>query len=453
MDTLCLSSAEEFSIKFNKLLAVDSFKLGAFNEAVCIPDKYIVVEPTNEQELTEIILFCQRKSLSVSVYSTGHDFEGRSLSGDVIISARLFKDIEFNAEDSIVTVGGGCRIYDINQVLKEHGHAISTGTNQDVGITGLTLGGGAAYTSRKHGLTCDALCELTLITFSGEKLILSSVSEPEFFDLIKGGGGGFYGVVTNMKFKTYPVYNVRTFSGTWNYTGDVDLLARLELLLINAPSHVSMRVGANITGINKTVTITLSGQVLDDDQFNLKNYFSECLKGCNWSEKVCSYYEAMQGALHHTSGGAFKIKSRFCFRPVGAKGFERIMKHLLGWTPTLNSDGAGFGLFSWGGKINENKSHLSCSPGRNAKYLASFDTSWDVSEGRKTEREQCAWLYKFDEISSNYLSMSSYINFPDSDKASFNERHLKFIMPYHTIYRERYDPFSLSKQQSKVYNI
>lgn len=453
MDTLRLSASEEFSIKFNKLLSTNSFKLSAFNEAVPIPEQYIVVEPTNEQELIDIILFCQRKSLSISVYSTGHDFEGRSLSGDIILSARMFNDIDFDTENSVVSVGGGCRIYDINQVLKKHGYAISTGTNQDVGITGLTLGGGAAYTSRKHGLTCDALLELTLITFSGEKLILNSVSEPEFFDLIKGGGGGFYGVVTNMKFKAYPVYNVKVFSGTWKYTGDVDLLARLELLLINAPSHISMRVGANITGISRSVTITLSGQVLDDEHFDIKNYFSECLVGCDWSEKVCSYYEAMEGALHHTSGGAFKIKSRFCFRPVGTKGFERIMKHLVSWTPTLNSDGAGFGLFSWGGKINENKSLLSCSPGRNAKYLASFDTSWDISEGKKTEKEQCKWLYVLDEISAPYLSMSSYINFPDSDEASFSERHLRFIMPYHLIYRERYDPFSLSKQQSKVFNI
>ena len=453
MDVLCLSPIKEFTFKFNKLLAVDTAKLRAFNEAVEIPEQYVVIEPTNEQELKDVIIFCQRKSLSISVYSTGHDFEGRSLSGDIIISARLFNEISFDAENNIVSVGGGCRIYDINQVLKQHGYAISTGTNQDVGITGLTLGGGAAYTSRKHGLTCDALCELTLITFSGEKLIINSVSEPDFFDLIKGGGGGFYGVVTNMKFKTYPIYNVKTFSGTWNFTGNVDLLAKLEMLLINAPDNISMRVGANITGLNKAITITLSGQVLDDEKYDIKNYFSECLTDCDWSEKVCSYYEAMEGALHYTSGGAFKIKSRFSFKPVGAQGFERMMKYLASWNPTLNSDGAGFGLFSWGGKINENKSQLSCSPGRNAKYLASIDTSWDVSEGKKVEREQCKWLYEFDEIISLYLSMFSYINFPDSDDSLFNERHLKFVMTYHTIYRERYDPFSLSKQLSKVFNI
>lgn len=453
MDVLCLSSVEEFNNQFKNLLAEEPSTINTFNEAVAAPEHCTVVEPKNEDELIDIIRFCQRKSLSISVYSTGHDFEGRSVSGEIVISTRFFNKIDFNKENKILSVGGGCRVYDINRVLKEHNFAISTGTNQDVGIAGLTLGGGAAYTSRKHGLTCDALHEVTMITFSGEKLTLSHTSDPDFFELIKGGGGGFFGVVTNMKFKAYPVYNIRLFSGVWNYAGNAELLAKLELLLINAPSHVSMRVGANITGMEKKITVTLSGQVLDDMDFDLKEYFSDCLDMCDWTEKVCSYYEAMEGALHQTTGGAFRIKSRFCFKPMGVAGFERIMKYLSGWQSTKNADGAGFGLFAWGGKVSENKSALSCSPGRNAKYLASFDTSWEKQEGSKTAKEQSQWIYKLDEIISPFLSQSSYINFPDSDETLFHERHLRFIKAIHTIYRERYDPFCLSKQLSRVFNI
>jgi len=453
MDALLCSPIEEFCYRFQSLLAKDTFKLGAFNDAVSVPDNCIVAEPRNEDDLVDIIMFCQRKSLTLSVYTTGHDFEGRSLSGDIVISTRYFDKIDFNKNTRILSTGGGCRVYDINRTLKVHDVAISTGTNQDVGIAGLTLGGGAAYTSRKHGLTCDSLYELTMVTFTGEILTLSHASDPEFFDLIKGGGGGYFGVVTNMKFITYPVYNVRLFSGTWNYKGDAELLAKLEQLLINAPSHVSMRVGANITGVEKKITITLSGQVLDDADFNIKAYFNDCLNGCDWIEKNCSYYEAMEGALHQTSGGAFRIKSRFCFKPMGVRGFERVMKYLAGWQPTSNSDGAGFGLFAWGGKITENKSLLSCSPGRNAKYLASFDTSWQTEEGQKIAREQYQWIYKLDELIAPFLSQSSYINFPDSDDSAFPERHLKFIKTLHTIYRERYDPYCLSKQQSRVSNI
>lgn len=453
MDVLTCSPVEEFCNRFESLLAKDISTLGAFNEAVSVPDNCIITEPRSEDDLVDIIMFCQQNSLTLSVYTTGHDFEGRSLSGDIVISTRYFSKIDFNKSTKILSVGGGCRVYNINLTLKEHDVAISTGTNQDVGIAGLTLGGGAAYTSRKHGLTCDSLCELTMVTFSGEKLTLSHTSEPEFFDLIKGGGGGFFGVVTNMKFITYPVYNVRLFSGAWAYKGDAELLAKLELLLINAPSYVSMRVGANITGVQKKITITLSGQVLDDSDFDIKAYFKDCLNECDWTEKNCSYYEAMEGALHQTSGGAFRIKSRFCFKTMGVRGFDRIMKYLAGWQPTSNSDGAGFGLFAWGGKIAENKSLLSCSPGRNAKYLASFDTSWQTEEGQKTAREQYQWIYKLDDVIAPFLSQSAYINFPDSDDAAFSERHLKFIKNFHTIYRERYDPFCLSKQQSRVSNI
>lgn len=453
MKILNITDVENFSAIFGHIITDSDTQLTAYNEAVLHEKKNIVVVPKTDEDIISIIKFCQFNRMKISVYSTGHDFEGRSLSGDVVIKMSNFNNVSLDQDTNLVSVGGGTRVYNINQTLKKHNRAISTGTNQDVGITGLTLGGGAAYTSRKHGLTCDALQEIKLITFSGEKFVVNQQTNPEFFDLLKGGGGGYFGIVTELIFKTYPCYNVTMFNASWPFNGDCQLLERLERLLIDAPNNVSMRIGANITGIEKVTSITLSGQVLDDENFDINAYFGDCLNNSEWTTKKCHYYEAMEGALHQTSGGAFKIKSRFAFKPIGLKGFERIMKFLQSWPTTKNIDGAGFGLFAWGGKVKENKSVLSCSPGRNAEYLASFDTSWVKDEEGKISHEQCLWLHELDAIAQPFLSSASYINFPDSDDGIFQQRHFRYVKSIHDIFRERFDPFSVSFQQSKVFNI
>lgn len=444
---------EKFIAMFDHVIPDGGNQLTAYNEAVLNEQNAIVVTPKTDEDIISIVEFCQYNDLKLSVYSTGHDFEGRSLAGDIVIKMSNFNNVYLDQNTHLLSVGGGTRVYNINQTLKTHQRAISTGTNQDVGITGLTLGGGAAYTSRKHGLTCDALHEVKLITFAGEKLIVNQETEPEFFDLLKGGGGGYFGIVTELIFKTYPCYNVTLFNARWPFNGDCQLLEHLERLLIDAPNRVSMRIGANITGTEKVTSITLSGQVLDDENFDINAYFGDCLNNSKWTTKKCHYYEAMEGALHQTSGGAFKIKSRFAFKPIGLKGFERIMKFLQSWPTTKNIDGAGFGLFAWGGQVKQNKSVLSCSPGRNAEYLASFDTSWVKDEEGKVSHEQWLWLHELDVIAQPFLSSASYINFPDSDDGIFQQRHFRYIRSTHNSFRARFDPYAISFQQSKVFTI
>lgn len=410
--------------------------------------RYIAVPKTTEQVL-EVITRAHADGLGVSVHSTGHDFEGRSLSGDVVLHLGAFTHAAYDPARDILTVGGGARVHDINQVLARHGRAISTGTNQDVGITGLTLGGGAAYTSRLHGLTCDALVEVELCTFAGEKLWVNDHSDPQLMRLLRGGGGGRFGVITELKFNTYAMTPVTKFSAHWAASAGATHLAELENLLVTAPRELSMRVGANVTGPERTTTITLSGQVQGGNEALLAKHFGAFSRAPSWTHETLPYYEAMAGALHQTSGGSFKIKSRFALRPVGQHGLAEMLARLDAWTPTRNADGAGFGLFAWGGRIRDFSEASSCMPGRAAEYLASFDAAWTPQDADADVEAQLRWVGELDAVAAGHLSDLSYINFPDSDDGRFDARHLLPALPEIKAAQGLHDPFGVGRHTSR----
>ncbi|MGH2805067.1 MAG: FAD-binding oxidoreductase, partial [Thermoleophilaceae bacterium] len=90
-----------------------------------------------------------------------------------------------------------------------HGLATGFGDTGSVGIGGITLGGGAGFLVRKHGLTIDDLLAAEVVTADGELRRADAETHPDLFWAIRGGGGNF-GVATRFR---YRLHEVRTIVG------------------------------------------------------------------------------------------------------------------------------------------------------------------------------------------------------------------------------------------------
>jgi Berberine and berberine like len=81
----------------------------------------------------------------------------------------------------------------------EFGLAALHGSAPNVGIAGYTLGGGLSFYVRKHGLACNRVTAMELVTAGGEQVRVDAKNEPDLFWAVRGGGGSF-GVVTALEF-------------------------------------------------------------------------------------------------------------------------------------------------------------------------------------------------------------------------------------------------------------
>jgi hypothetical protein len=78
---------------------------------------------------------------------------------------------------------------------------------EDVGVAGLTLGGGQGLLSGRYGLACDNLLSAEVITADGRLLTASADQNGDLFWGLRGGAGNF-GIVTSMEFQLHPVRTV-----------------------------------------------------------------------------------------------------------------------------------------------------------------------------------------------------------------------------------------------------
>jgi hypothetical protein len=100
--------------------------------------------------------------------------------------------------------------------LNSTGFNIVGGRIPTVGIAGLTLGGGYAFTSSQYGLSLDNMAGYELVLPNGTITNVTSNNKDLWFAL--RGGGNNFGIVTKFIYKTVPQGQV--WGGTRNYTAD-----------------------------------------------------------------------------------------------------------------------------------------------------------------------------------------------------------------------------------------
>jgi FAD/FMN-containing dehydrogenase len=143
--------------------------------------------------------------LPVAVRSGGHSVAGWSTNDDgLVVDVRGMKGIEIDARARRARVGGGCTWGEFDAAAQAFGLATTGGRVSTTGVAGLTLGGGSGWLERQHGLSCDNLLAVELVTADGREIRADATQHQDLLWASKGGGGNF-GVVTTLEFQLHPV--------------------------------------------------------------------------------------------------------------------------------------------------------------------------------------------------------------------------------------------------------
>src|SRR5215216_1924868 len=154
-----------------------------------------------------------RSGLGTAIRSGGHSVAGRSSTDGVVLDVTPMRSVAVAGD--VATVGAGVRLGQLYDALAEHGLTIPAGCGPSVGIAGLTLGGGLGILGRKHGLTCDHLLRAQVVLADGRVVECDEHHDGELFWALRGAGGGHFGVVTSLVFRTLPAPATAVFHLVW----------------------------------------------------------------------------------------------------------------------------------------------------------------------------------------------------------------------------------------------
>ncbi|KAL8836812.1 MAG: hypothetical protein Q9170_002773 [Blastenia crenularia] len=157
-------------------------------------------------------------SCKFAIRSGGHAcFAGSAnISNGITIDLRGMNSIRVNEDSSRVFIGTGASWGEVYRTLDPLGLAVPGGRHSQVGVGGLTLGGGLSHFSGQAGLVCDAVTEYEIVLASGST-VRATENDSDNGDLFRAlrGCSNNFGIVTQFTFRTFP--QGRLWGGTLIY--------------------------------------------------------------------------------------------------------------------------------------------------------------------------------------------------------------------------------------------
>jgi FAD/FMN-containing dehydrogenase len=186
------------------------------------------------------VKFVRQHDAPFTIRGGGHNIAGLAVADDALmIDLSHMRGAWVDHDHQTVHAQPGATLGDIDRETQLHGLAAVLGFVSNTGATGLTLGGGLGYLTRKYGWTCDNVRSIELVTAEGELVRASDDQNADLFWALRGGGGNF-GVVTSIEHRLYPV-GPQITGGMIAWRGE-DAPAVLELyqeVLASAPPELT----------------------------------------------------------------------------------------------------------------------------------------------------------------------------------------------------------------------
>lgn len=181
---------------------------------------HAVARPVSEADVRAAVQWAVGRGEGLRARSGGHSYAGYStLSDGVVLDLRNLNRISVDRRAGTATIGAGAQLIDVYSGLSRHGATIPGGSCPSVGITGVTLGGGMGLAGRAFGLTADHLVGAHIVTADGRLRKVDRHTDPDLLWALRGGGGGNFGVVTQLKFKVRRApANAAYFFASWPWS-------------------------------------------------------------------------------------------------------------------------------------------------------------------------------------------------------------------------------------------
>jgi FAD/FMN-containing dehydrogenase len=163
----------------------------------------LVVRCSGPADVMQAVRFARQHDLLIAVRAGGHNIAGKAVGdGGMLIDLSKMRSVRVSRAAKTAWVEPGATLADFDRETQAFGLTTPVGINSTTGISGLTLGGGFGWTTRKFGMSIDNLIAADVVTAEGEMVRANEKKNAVLFWALRGGGGNF-GIVTGFEFRLH----------------------------------------------------------------------------------------------------------------------------------------------------------------------------------------------------------------------------------------------------------
>src|SRR4051794_1597118 len=163
----------------------------------------VIVRCAGVADVISAINFARDHDLVLAVRGGGHSVAGSSVCDrGLMLDLSLMQGIRVDPAARTARAEPGVTWAEFDAETQAFGLATTGGVVSTTGVAGLTLGGGIGWLGRTHGLSCDNLLSVDIVTADGELRTASAEENADLFWAVRGGGGNL-GVVTSFEYRLH----------------------------------------------------------------------------------------------------------------------------------------------------------------------------------------------------------------------------------------------------------
>jgi hypothetical protein len=422
-----------------------------------------VVFCESRQDVERTVRWARKHAVRIVPRSGGHSYGGYSTTSGVVVDVSRLNRISLDVRKR-AAVGAGTRLIDVYDRLWQRRVTVPAGTCPTVGIAGLALGGGIGFAARRFGLTCDNLVEATIVTADGQTVVCNANEHADLYWACRGGGGGNFGIVTRLVFRTHPVDRVATYTMQWPWADARRVVQAWQTFAPHAPDGLFCVLNLSAVG-GGSPQITSAGQFFGSREqleslirplvnagtptrvtVTSRTYMEAVRLWAGCTGTVAECHLQPQGQLGRAR---FKGKSDYANRPLSQRGIATLVAQIE--SRAAGGPGSGIVLLdSSGGAINRIGKAATAFVHRDGLFSLQYLSYWNVSAPASVVGANLNFLRRFRRAMRPYVSGFAYQNYIDPELANWRHAYYGSNFSRLVAVKRRYDPRNVFRFRQSI---
>lgn len=219
----------------------------------------LIARCADVDDVRNVVRVALEAGVLTAVRCGGHSLPGFSTCDGLVIDLSKMRNVTVDPGKRRARVAGGSLLGSIDNATQKAGLVFPSGVVSHTGASGLILGGGIGWLTRRFGLSCDNVLGAEVVTADGSLVRCNEKENSDLFWALRGGGGNF-GVVTEFELRLHPLSSVVLSQGLCPLDRVRSLLECWRDFMPDAPIDLKWNIDLRLAAQAANVPAELRGR-------------------------------------------------------------------------------------------------------------------------------------------------------------------------------------------------